>query len=322
MDALALADRDLQIEAISSELSDNTRKAYHKGWSRFMDYCATERIDDPLSVPPERVARFFVRLATGASPISGVPPSMGTVMLYRSAVNKKYLEAGKPSPTSHPVVRATLKGLARLKGSSSRKVEALREYHIEAMLRACPNTLIGKRDAAIIAVGFAGALRRSEICNLVLDDVEFLDSSEVDGDRMWITIRQSKTDQQGRGQRVAIPDGKAIRPIMHLRLWLESSGITRGPVFQTMKRGGHLRGKAMHHSDIPRILKHYAARIGLDPKDIAGHSLRAGFVTSAAVHHARLDKIMAVSRHTNPATVMGYIRDADAFADHAGQRFL
>ena len=322
MDALALADRDLQIEAMSSELSDNTRKAYQKGWSRFVDYCDTEGIDDPLSVPPDRVAHFFVQLATGASPKSGITPSMGTLMLYKSAVNKKYIEAGKPSPTSHPIVRATLKGLARLKGSSSRKVEALREYHIEAMLRACPETLIGKRDAAIIAVGFAGALRRSEICNLILDDVEFLDSGEDDGERMWIMVRQSKTDQQGKGQRVAILDGRAIRPITRLRLWLESSGITGGPLFQTMKRGGHLRGKAMHHSDIPRILKHYAGCIGLDPKDIAGHSLRAGFVTSAAVHHARLDKIMAVSRHTNPATVMGYIRDADAFADHAGQRFL
>ncbi len=322
MHALALTDRDLQAEAMSSELSDNTRKAYQKGWSRFMDYCIAEGVDDPLSVPPEELARFFVRLATDASPRSGVIPSMGTVMLYKSAVNKKYLEAGRPSPTNHPIVRATLKGLGRLKGSSSRKVEALREYHIEAMLRACPRTLIGKRDAAIIAVGFAGALRRSEICNLILDDIEFLDSSEDDGDRMWITIRQSKTDQQGKGQRVAILDGRSVRPIMHLRLWLESSGITRGPVFQTMKRGGHLRGGPMHHSDIPRLLKHYAAHIGLNPKDIAGHSLRAGFVTSAAVHHARLDKIMAVSRHTNPATVMGYIRDADAFADHAGQRFL
>ena len=322
METLALTDRDLQIEAISSELSENTRTAYQKGWGRFTDYCVAEQIGDPLSVSPDEVAQFFVRLATRPSPQSGVILSMGTVMLYKSAVNKKYLEAGKPSPTSHPVVRSTLRGLARLKGSSSRKVEALREYHIEAMLRACPQTLIGKRDAAIIAIGFAGALRRSEICNLVVEDVEFLDSRDNDGHGMWITIRQSKTDQQGKGQRVAIVDGRTIRPIGRIRLWLESSGITRGPVFQTMKRGGHLRGRPMHHSDIPRILKHYAAHIGLDPKNIAGHSLRAGFVTSAAVHHARLDKIMAVSRHTNPSTVMGYIRDADAFADHAGQHFL
>jgi integrase len=237
-------------------------------------------------------------------------------------VNKKYLDADKPSPTSHPVVRSTLKGLARLRGSSTRKVEALREYHIQAMLQAAPNTPIGKRDAAIIAVGFAGALRRSEICNLNVEDIEFLDLSDDCEDRMILTIRQSKTDQQGKGQRVPILDGNAIRPIHRLRQWLGSSGIATGPLFQTMKRGGHLRGKPMHHSDIPRIVKHYAELVGLNPKDIAGHSLRAGFVTSAAVHHARLDKIMAVTRHTNPATVMGYIRDADAFTDHAGRHFL
>jgi len=322
MEALAVTDRDLQREALYSELSHNTRTAYQKGWSRFLDYCVAEHIVDPLSVPPDKVAQFFVHLATRPSPQSGVILAMATVLIYKSAVNKKYLEAGKPSPTNHPIVRSTLKGLARFKGHSSRKVEALREYHIEAMLRVCPSTLIGKRDAAIIAVGFAGALRRSEICNLLVKDVEFLEATEGTEDRMWLTIRQSKTDQQGKGQRVAILDGRVIRPIQHLRLWLESSGVTKGTLFQTMRRGEHLRGKPMHHSDIPRILKHYAALSGLDPKNIAGHSLRAGFVTSAAVHHARVEKLMEVTRHTNTATVMRYIRDADAFTDHAGQHFL
>ena len=322
MVALATTDWDVHQHALSSELADNTRAAYQKGWSKFVDYCAAEHIGDPLSASPDRVASFFVHLATHPSPQSGTMLSMGTVTLYKSAVNKKYQEAGKPSPTNHPVVRATLKGLARLKGTSTRKVEALREHHIEAMLRATPDSLIGKRDAAIIAVGFAGALRRSEICDLTVQDVEFIDPQENGEGRMTLTIRQSKTDQQGRGQKVPILEGDGIRPINRLRLWLEGSGITTGPLFQTMKRGGSLRGKPLHHSDIPRIVKHYAKLIGLDPKDIAGHSLRAGFVTSAAVHHARLDKIMAVTRHTNPATVMGYIRDADAFADHAGRNFL
>lgn len=322
MEHLAFDNSDLHQEALSSELSNNTRIAYQKGWDRFVEYCTAEEITDPLSVPPEDVARFFVQLATRPSPYSGIMLSMGTVTLYKSAVNKKYIGAGKQSPTSHPLVRATLKGLARLKGSASRQVEALREYHIEAMLKACPDTIIGCRDAAIIAVGFAGALRRSEICGLSVADVEFLDSGEDSEERMFLTIRQSKTDQQGRGQRIAILNGRTIRPVQRLRLWLNLSGIVEGALFQTMKRGGHLRGRRLHHSDVPRIIKHYAARIGLDPKDIAGHSLRAGFVTSAAVHHARLDKIMAVTRHTSPATVMRYIRDADAFADHAGQNFL
>ena len=318
MKALAVSAESLQREALYAELSENTRTAYQKGWDRFIDYCVAEQISDPFAASPEQVATFFVHLATHPSPRSGVIPSMGTVMLYKSAVNKRYAEAGKPPPANHPIVGSTLKGLARLKGSAPRRVEALREYHIEAMLRSCPDTLIGIRDAAIIAVGFAGALRRSEICALGVEDVEFLD----DEGQMWLTIRQSKTDQQGRGQRIAVQDGDGVRPIKHLKRHLGSSAITEGPLFQTMRRGGHLRGNPMHHSDIPRIVKHYAALIGLNPKDIAGHSLRAGFVTSAAVHHARLDKIMAVTRHKSPSTVMGYIRDADAFADHAGQGFL
>lgn len=318
MKATALTTETMQREALDAELSENTRTAYRKGWDRFIDYCLAEQIADPLSASPEQVAQFFVHVATHPSPRSGVVPSMGTVMIYKSAVNKKYSEAGKSAPANNPVVGSTLKGLARLKGTAPRKVEALREYHIAAMLQACPETPIGMRDAAIIATGFAGALRRSEICALSVDDIEFLDEE----DRMWLTIRRSKTDQQGRGQRIAVQDGDGIRPVRRLKRYLRSSCITEGPLFQTMRRGGHLRGRAMHHSDIPRIVKHYAALIGLNPRDIAGHSLRAGFVTSAAVHRARLDKIMEVTRHRSPATVMGYIRDVDAFADHAGQGFL
>lgn len=69
-------------------------------------------------------------------------------------------------------------------------------------------------------------------------------------------------------------------------------------------------------------MKKYAKIIGLNPADYSGHSLRAGFVTSAAVHRARLDKIMEITRHRNPATVLQYIRDAEAFEDHAGAKFL
>ena len=331
MKSPAMIEQGLHTAVLSSALATNTRIAYEKGWCRFTDYCTEEHIADPLSVSPDTVARFLAQLATKPRQRSGTVLhargaqaglSMGTVTLYKSAINKKYTDAGKSSPTNHPLVRATLKGLARLKGTACRRVEALREYHIQAMLSQCADTTIGRRDAAIIALGFAGALRRSEICNLTFEDVEFLEPTEGAKQCMFLTIRHSKTDQQGRGQKIAILDGRAIRPVHRLQVWLNASGITYGPLFQTMKRGGHVQGKPLHHSDIPRIVKYYASRIGLNPKDVAGHSLRAGFVTSAAVHHARLDKIMAVTRHTNPATVMQYIRDADSFTDHAGEHFL
>lgn len=309
-------------EIISSALAQNTRIAYDKAWRCFEDYCVARDID-PFSITPEQTADFIIDLATSPRPRSGRTLSMGTVSLYRSGINKKYTEAERPSPINHPRVVAVLKGLARIKGTAPRRVNALRGHEIRRMLGQCPDTLIGKRDAAILAVGFAGALRRSEICGLTTNDVEFIEpQSGKDSWKMFVYIRKSKTDQEGRGQKIAIPEGRYVEPVKRLRAWLQASEIKEGPLFQTMKRGGSLRGLPMHHSDIPRLVKHYAALIGLDPKQVSGHSLRAGFVTSAAIHHARLDKIMEVTRHSNPSTVMRYIRDVDHFVDHAGEKFL
>lgn len=309
-------------EVVSSALARNTRIAYDKGWLCFEDYCISRNID-PFSITPEQTADFIIDLATRPRPNSGKTLSMGTVSLYRSGINKKYVEAEKTSPMNHPKVVAVFKGLARIKGTAPRRVTALREHDIKRMLDLCADTPIGKRNAAILSVGFAGALRRSEICGLTTSDVEFIEPQSVkDSWKMFIYIRKSKTDQEGRGQKIAIPEGRYVKPIKRLQNWLKASGITDDYLFQTMKRGGGLRGFPMHHSDIPRLVKHYAALIGLDPKQISGHSLRAGFVTSAAVHHARLDKIMEVTRHSNPSTVMRYIRDVDYFVDHAGESFL
>ena len=313
---------DFYGKVISSALANNTRIAYDKSWQCFEDYCKGKRIN-PFSATPEEVADFLIELATLPSPKSGKTLSMGTVALYRSGINKKYSEASKISPANHPKVNAVLKGLSRMKGTASRQVKALREHHIKKMLDQCGDTLIGLRDAAIIVIGFAGALRRSEICSLTMDDIEFIKPLKGGNPKkMFIYVRRSKTDQQGKGQKIAIPEGKYLKPIQRLQDWLQASGIAQGHLFQTMKRGGKLRGQPMHHSDIPRLVKHYAGLIGLNSKDVSGHSLRAGFVTSAAVHHARLDKIMEITRHSNPQTVMRYIRDADCFRDHAGEKFL
>ncbi len=302
-----------------ASMANNTRIAYNKGWQRFARYCSDQSVQ-PYDATPDNVANFFMVTATQLNPKSEKYLSLGTLELYRSAINKHYADLGKVSPATHNKVAVVLKGLARLRGNSPRQVKALREHHITAMLANCSNTLIGKRDAAILAIGFAGALRRSEICELKTTDIE---TAETEG--IILHIRKSKTDQLGIGQRVAIPQGKTVKPIVYLQNWLLAiSQIehTKGYLFQTMRRGGKLTGLPLHHSDIPRLVKHYVASINLNPKEYSAHSLRAGFVTSAAAHHARLDKIMDVTRHTNPATVMKYIRDSDAFTDHAGASFL
>lgn len=323
MTSPSLIESDFSEQLRNAALARNTRIAYDKGWRCFSDYCHRQGIQ-PLSATPEEVAGFFIEIATQPSPASGRFLSLGTLTLYRSAINRRFVDANKVSPTAHNEVAVVLKGMARLRGGTTRQVKALREHHIAAMLSICPDTLIGRRDAAFLAIGFAAALRRSELCNLKVADIEWMQEGLLRDSHSGIVIhiRKSKTDQFGTGQRVAVPEGKKIRPVARLRSWLKSSGIQDGYLFQTMRKNGSLTGSPLHHTDIPRLVKRYAAAIGLNAKDFSAHSLRAGFVTSAAAHHARLDKIMEITRHTNPATVMKYIRDADAFTDHAGAAFL
>ena len=318
--------------ALRTALSDNTRRAYRSGWRRFADYCDRRRVD-PMAATPENVAEFLVAVAAApgssqAGPNPEQPLALGTIRICLAAINRRYGDRNLDSPARDATVTSVLRGLGRLLGERPRQVKALREHEIAAMLSHCDRIgartkqrALATRDAAVIAVGFAGALRRSEICQLRIEDVEFRDGSGEAGG-MVLYIRRSKTDQLGRGQTIAIPEGEFIRPVERLRRWLAISGITEGPVFQTLWRGGRPRERPLHSTDIPRLVKQYARLIGLDPADYSGHSLRAGFVTSAAVHSARLDKIMEVTRHASERMVLRYIRQADAFRDHAGAAFL
>ena len=317
------ASLEIYEDVLDAALATNTHKAYAKGWDVFMSWCGKQDAD-PLTATPEMVAQFLIEMATQPNSGTGKPLAMGSVAILQCAINRNFLDHEMASPTRHPKVSVVMRGLRRLRGTRPRQVRALREDDIYRMIGQCGANPIGIRDASILSLGFAGALRRSEICALQVSDIEFMSSIEATGqvNRMIVAIRKSKTDQAARGQQVAIPDGNRIQAVSRLRRWLEVSGITDGPLFRTMRRGGTLRELGMHHSDIPRLVKKYAKAIGLDPTDYAGHSLRAGFVTSAAAHHARLDKIMEVTRHTNPQTVMKYIREADVFSDHAGQHFL
>ena len=318
-------------QVLETSLAENTRKAYRNGWRRFVAFCEQRRVD-PAVATPATVAEFLVAMAaTPASPgngaRTGLPLAHATIRICVAAINRYYGDSNVQSPASHPTVASVLRGLGRLTDARPRRVKALREWDIAAMLSVCDGLAnhpkkrkIALRDAAIIAVGFAGALRRSEICGLRVEDVEIVNGGEGPG--MFLHIRRSKTDQLGKGQSIAIPEGAFIRPVERLRRWLAVSGITEGPAFQTMWRGGRTRGRALHATDIPRLVKGYVGEIGLDPADYSGHSLRAGFVTSAAAHSARLDKIMEVTRHSNADMVLRYIRQADAFRDHAGAAFL
>ena len=168
----------------------------------------------------------------------------------------------------------------------------------------------------MLALGFAGAFRRSELVALRVEDL----APCPDGLR--VTIRHSKTDQEGQGAEVAILRGVKICPVEAVQVWLQKASITEGFVFRSVLKGGRVTTSALPEPCVALIVKKLIERAGLDPRGFAAHSLRAGFITSAAEHGASIWKMMDVSRHKSTDVLRGYIRSADSFKDHAGAAFL
>jgi integrase len=188
---------------------------------------------------------------------------------------------------------------------------------VKAMAAACPDTLAGKRDRALMLLGFGGAFRRSELVAL---DAEHLEEA-ADGLRVYIA--QSKTDQEAEGVTIAIARGSsAACPVQAVREWLDAAGIETGPVFRPINKVGAVSTERLSDRSVANIVKAYAGRVGLDEKLFAGHSLRSGFLTSAAGNGASIFKMMDVSRHKSVDTLRGYVRDAELFKDHAGAGLL
>ena len=322
---------DVREQLREARHAPNTRAAYQKAWTAWERHCERAGIADPLAPAAAEVVDWFVRLGTEPSPAAGRLLALSTVAQYRAALASRFARAGRALPGAAEV-GDTLAALARIRGAEPRQVRALAPPEVAAMIAACPESTRGVRDAALLAVGFAGALRRDELIRITVRDMQVdrdtpdaPDAPDAAGLRMTIRIPRSKTDQAGRGCRVPVPDGSVIRPVTRALAWLAvgGHGETPGaPLFQSVYRGGRLTGRPLLGDDVARAVKHYAGAIGLDPAHYAGHSLRAGFITSAAISGARLDKIMEVSRHKSTDMVLRYIRDADSFADHAGAGFL
>jgi integrase len=175
-------------------------------------------------------------------------------------------------PTTAHEVKATLRGARRrLGGAPTHRKAAVTDDMLVAVLRSIPDTtLTGLRDRALLAVGWAAALRRSELVALDVEDLEETSNG------ILLHIRRSKTDQAGEGQTVGVPgDGSRIKPVPALRAWLAAAGITSGPVFKRVRRGGVL-GERLKAAAVAEIVKDRAHRAGFDVARLSGHSLRAG----------------------------------------------
>jgi integrase len=174
----------------------------------------------------------------------------------------------------------------------------------------------GRRDCALLLLGFAGAFRRSELVALDVADLQFCDGG------LRVVIRKSKTDQEGQGATIAITRGSIACPVEAVRAWIKAAGIVDGPLFRPVTRMGKVSARRLSARAVAELVKAYANRADLRAADFSGHSLRSGFLTSAAARGASIFKMMDVSRHKSMDTLRGYVRDAEMFHDHAGSGLL
>ena len=213
-------------------------------------------------------------------------------------------------------MRATMRGIRRTLGTAPAKKAPATADRIRAMLPPSGGQLSWLRDRALLLLGFVGALRRSELVALDCNDVE-----EV-AEGLRIKIRRSKSDQEGQGAVVAIPRGTLACPVAALAAWLDAASITSGPLFRPVARSGRLREGRLTDRSVAKIIKRHAAHAGLDPAHYSGHSLRSGFLTSAAARGASLFRMADQSRHKSLEVLRGYVRTADLFKDHPGNGLL
>jgi len=290
----------------ADEKSEATRRAYRSDWRHFTNWCATVGAAE-MPAAPAAIAAYLAHLAD-----AGLKAS--TISRRMAAIAYAHKLKGLDAPTSSEAVHAVLKGIPRRIGVATVQKSPVTAKAIGAMLEHVPDSPIGRRDRAILLVGFAAALRRSELVALQVSDIE----RQPDG--ILLHIRRSKTDQEGAGAEVPIPRGGRLKPVEALDAWLAAANITDGPVFRRV--GNRVGSGALTDRTVANIIKRYAAAAGLDPKLFSGHSLRAGFVTSALEHGADMFKVMDVTRHKRVETLRGYDRRAKAFRNHAGEGFL
>jgi site-specific recombinase XerD len=287
----------------------NTIRAYQAAFAAFRAWSQASGIAEPFPASIDATAAYISHLAASGR-------KAATIDLHVAAIALAHRSAGHETPTTAEAVRATLKGVRRHIGTkANRKAPATAEA-LKKMLKRILDTLAGKRDRALLLIGFAGALRRSELVALRVSDLERTPEGVL------IHIARSKTDQQGAGHTVAVPYGSKLKPVQALDAWLDAAGITEGPLFRSIDKGNRVSPYALTAQSVALIVKDRAEAAGLDPKMFSGHSLRAGFVTSALASGADLLKITHVTRHTKLETLAAYDRRAQAFKDHAGRGFL
>jgi len=304
-------------EYILAASSPATRRAYASDWRTFTRWCAGIGVS-PMPADAATLVRYLTHLATSGKKVSTVERARAAISVAHETAHPLGAD-GKPAPNpSHSSeVKRVMKGIRNKNGAPRNKKTPVRTDALVQMLeQANDGSLRGIRDAAMLAVGYAGAFRRSELAAMKVEHlrIEQLDAANGGGEGLVILIPKSKTDQEGKGQWLGIQHQPTIDL---LKAWLARAKIESGHVFCRVR--GDEVGEPLKPEAIAEVVKKYATALGLDPAKFAGHSLRRGFASQAIFDRKNPREIMKQTRHKSIVVFEGYVEESSLFHNNASK---
>ncbi len=290
--------------AIAAAKSETTRGVYAQVWGHWERWCA-RRGTTALPGDALALAAYLTERAEDGRAIS-------TLDMSCTVIRHVHRMTGTDDPVASEAVRQVRRGLVRTYGAAPRRLaRPLTVAEIRQIVAPIDrSTPIGTRDAAIILLGYASALRRGELVGLTLTDIEHKPAG------LLLHIRQSKTDRDGHGQQVAVAHGQhaLTDPVAALNAWRAARGETPGALF-TRIWASTVSLQPLSGHVVARMLRSRAEAAGLDGTRITAHSLRAGHATAAAMAGVPLNRIAAQTRHKDLTVLVNrYIRPLEALA--------
>jgi len=207
--------------------------------------------------------------------------------------------------TKHPIISENLLGIKRIKGSIQIGKKPILISELKLIIKEINKENLSEleklKDRTLLLIGFSGGFRRSELVEVLIEDIDFVEEG------VKILIRRSKTDQSGEGFVKAIPyfSNQEYCPVTNLKKLIKKLEINKGKIFNICDKSVALK------------IKKYAKLAGLDYQKYAGHSLRSGFATSTAENGAEERSIMAMTGHKSTQMVRRYIKEANLFKNNA-----
>ncbi|MGO7835608.1 site-specific integrase [Rhizobium johnstonii] len=285
-------------QLLDGAVSESTKKAYQGDLKNF--------VSSGGSIPcsPEKVAEYAASCAEVHKP--------ATVARRLISIGKAHRLSGFENPVTTDIVKLAMRGLKRSMGSAQREAKPVLREDLFRILDSMSDDRKSLRDRALLLLCFAGGFRRSEVVSLDVEDIQHVQHGIV------IRLARSKTDQEGKGRKVAVPFGRGFWcPVRAIDVWISASAVQTGPLFRVINRHNQISEKRLSGQAVSLILKARANKAGFDGESYSGHSLRAGFVTSAAIAGATSLSIRKQTGHRSDGMLNRYIREANLFAQNA-----